>query len=156
MEAFRTAALAFCLAATSLGGESAEAKPKREVMPIGGQWNLSGTKLDRARMDGKRVVQLIAKGDAKLKRGANAWLGPWILEVSADVIEADFPGKKFLVRGPYTMVQTRKGGSTETSGPGPDSSVELDFRDGAVHAQGPSRMKIIDAESGKAGEQPAK
>ena len=155
MQSVRTVGLAFCLAVTGLA-EPAVSKPKREVTPIGGQWSLGATKLERAKMDGKRVVQLIATGDAKLKRGANALLGPWVLEVSADVIEADFPGKKFLVRGPYTIVQKGKGGSTETSGPGPDSSVELDFRDGAIRAQGPSRMKIIDAESEKAAKKPAK
>ena len=150
----RLIGLAVCLAATGFA-EPAELKPKREAVPIGGQWNLSGTKLDRARMDGKRVVQLLAKGDAKLKRGANALLGPWVMEVSAEAIEADFVGKKFRVRGPYTIVQKSKGGSTETSGPGPDSTVELDFRDGAIRAQGPSRMKIIDPEPEKAEKQPA-
>ena len=151
-----TVVLALGFAATSIAAPAPEeTKPKREVMPIGGQWNLSGTKLDRAKTDGKRVVQLVARGDAKLKRGRNALLGPWVLEVSAEVIEADFPGKKFVVRGPYTILQKGKAGSIETSGPGPDSSAEFDFRDGAIRSQGPSQTKIIDADSGKPGKKAA-
>jgi hypothetical protein len=136
-------ALGFCLAATSFAAPP-ESKPKREVMPIGGQWNLSGTTLERAKMDGERVVQLIAKGQPQLKQGRNSLLGPWILEATAEVIEADFPGKKFILRGPYSIVRKVNGAKTEIVGSEAESSAELDFRDGAVRSTGPNRVKLGD------------
>ena len=136
-------AMAMCLAHVSFAAPP-DAKPKRETVPIGGDWNLSAVKLERAKMDGKRVVQLIAKGDAKLKRGRNSLIGPWTMEASADVIECDFPGKKFVVRGPYSILRKERGGRTEITASGPESSAEVDFREGAVRAQGPSRVKVLD------------
>jgi hypothetical protein len=120
------------------------AEGKRQAMPIGGEWNLSGKTLERAKMEGKRVVQLIAKGDARLKKGRKPLMGPWTLEASAEVIECDFPGKRFIIRGPYTLTKKESGGKTEISGPGADSTAELPFQGGAIRTEGPSKTKVDD------------
>jgi hypothetical protein len=122
------------------------AGPKRQAMPIGNDWNLSGATLGRAKMDGAKVVQLVAKGDAKVKRGTNPLTGPWTLEGSAEVIECDFPGKKFVLKGPYSVVRKENGVKIEVVGPGPDSGAELDFRDGAVRTSGPNKTTVGDPE----------
>jgi hypothetical protein len=131
-------------AIVSAGGSAAE--PARKAMPIGGEWNLSGRMLERTQMDGKRVVQLTAKGEARLKQGRNPLLGPWTLEASAEIIECDFPGKRFIVHGPYSIRRKLPGGAaTEISGAGPDSTAELTFHGGAIKAAGPNKIRLIEA-----------
>jgi hypothetical protein len=126
------------------------ADPKRKAMPIGGEWNLSGTSLERTQMDGKRVVQMIAKGDAKLRKGPNPLLGPWVLEASGETIECDFPGKRFIIQGPYSLRKKEGKGWIEISGQGQDSKVELAFQGGAVRAVGPNKVRLLDEAEVKA------
>jgi hypothetical protein len=126
------------------------ADEKRKTMPIGGEWNLSGTSLERTQMDGERVVQLVAKGEAKLKKGRNPLLGPWVLEASGETIECDFPGKRFIIQGPYSLRKKEGKGWMEISGPGHDSKVELAFQGGAVRADGPNKVRLLDEAEVKA------
>jgi hypothetical protein len=139
-QALRWLGLCVFLATTSLAAEG-----KRKAMPIAGEWNLSGMELSRAKTEGKRVVQLIAKGDARLKKGRNSLLGPWTLVVSAEVIECDFPGKRFIARGPYKLVQESDGlKKMEIEGTAANSSVELLFH-GQIKAEGPNTVRMLDA-----------
>jgi hypothetical protein len=134
------------------------AEPERKAVPIG-EWNLSGRMVEKTQMDGPRVVRMMAKGDAKLRKGRNPLLGPWTLEASAEIIEADFKGKKFIVHGPYRIFTKSLGPSgAEISGPGPDSSAEILFANGVIDAKGPNRVNLVDPvpPKGNGGGEPAK
>jgi hypothetical protein len=126
----------------ALTSASFAAEPERKAVPIG-EWNLSGRMVEKTQMDGPRVVQMMAKGDAKLRKGRNPLMGPWTLEASAEIIEADFTGKRFIIHGPYVFSEKIAGGATrEISGPGPDSRLELPFARGGLNAIGPNRVSL--------------
>ena len=102
-------------------------------------------------MDGKRVVQLVAKGDARLKKGRNQIVGPWSFEATATAIECDFPGKRFILKGPFNARRKASDGSmTITEGETVESSMELAFQGESTRIDGPHRIKILDPEAAKA------
>ena len=140
----RAASLLALSAVLACAGFAAE--PKRKAMPIGDQWNLSGAELEKTKMDGKRVILMTAKGNAKLKRGRNSLTGPWIMEASAEVIEADFVGKRFVIRGPFSIKKKgADGGSLEIIGTAAETTGELLFRDGELSVNGPNKVVAKDA-----------
>ena len=105
------------------------AEPKRKTVPIGGEWSLSGTTVERTKIEGNKVVQLMAKGEAKLKRGKNQFVGPWTLEATAAEMEADFPGKRFVLKGPLEIRNKLPGGGASVvEADSAETTVELAFQ----------------------------
>lgn len=98
----------------------------------------------------KRPLRVVASGDAKLKKGENPLLGPWVLEATAAEIECDFPGKRFVLKGPLEIRKNSPdGGSSTIVGETAETSVELAFQGDSTRVNGPHRMKLDDASAPK-------
>lgn len=93
----------------------------------------------------------MAKGDAKLKTGKNPLLGPWYLEATAAEIECDFPGKRFVLKGPLEIRKQAPngGGSNTVIADTAETPMELAFKGDSIRINGPHRMKLDDGSAPK-------
>lgn len=142
MKSFSSSVCAVVIAVLSV--QAPAAKPKRESIPIGGEWNLSGSIIEKTKQ-GERTERLVATGRPELKKGGNAVLGPWSLEATADRIECDFAGKRFILSGRYVVRKKMgEGAANVIEGTADDSKIELDFRGEGTRATGPNKVKLAD------------
>jgi hypothetical protein len=130
------------VAALSLPAFAAENGP-RKTLRIAGAWNLTASHHEHTKKEGTRVKLLTSTGKPTLKHGPNAIRGPWDLEATAETIQCDFEAKKFILSGVSSVVAKDKAGKTEREITGKaGATIEINFADLAIEAQGPTVTKI--------------
>lgn len=117
----------------------------RKTLRIAGAWNLTATHHEHTKKEGTRVKLLTSTGKPTLKHGPNPIRGPWDVEATAETIQCDFEGKKFILSGISSVVAKDKGGNTEREIIGKaGATIEINFADLAIEAKGPTVTKIRD------------
>lgn len=130
--------------AATLAATATAAEPRTSV-PIGKEWLLSAGKLDKTKMDGKRTLLLTATGKPVLKHALNPIKGPADIIASADKIECDFPGKKFILTGSLRIVGKIEGGGTQEITSELATRAEITFSPPVVRVEWPYKVKMTPA-----------
>ena len=134
----------FGLLAMATGAIGAE--PSKQELIVETDWKLSGTKIDQPVKPGEGVSKMIVSGGATVSKVKEVGKDTITITGKADAVEYHVILKKFVLRGSPSVTEVNaKGEGKIITGTQKNSTLEISARDGAVRADGPNKVKLVDS-----------